>query len=253
MKKNIRRIISLFAVSLCLLTSCGVAKNDGSGSSLKADSQRLNISQADLIAQITDNEKYLNPNLLYDVKGLDDSDKIGVIVTLDSDGVADSYFTNSRGYKSVGDYALSGAGAEEADAMIRNQKALADFLLKKGLIEEINHSYTTLFNGFSAQTTYGQYKQLLKLNLAEKISISEVYAAPQSVSTGQTAVENVVDVYETGIFNSSNVDYDGENTAVAILDSGFDVHHTVFQTMPQNPMITKSDVREVLSQTKAST
>ncbi len=253
MKRNIKRIISLCAISLCLLTSCSVAKKDELVTDSKDEVQHLNISQADLIAEITDNEKYLNPDLLYDVKGLEDNDKIGVIVTLDSSGVADNYFESSKEYQSVGDYALSSLGIEEAKSMEKDQAALADFLAKKGLIESVKHSYTTLFNGFSAQTTYGQYKELCKLGLAERVSISEVYAAPLATSTEKTAVENVVDVYETGIFNSSNVDYDGENTAVAILDSGFDVHHTVFQTMPQHPMITKSDVSEILSATKAST
>ena len=56
---------------------------------------------------ITDNEKYLNKDLLYDVEQFDDDDKISVIVTLSSDGLADSYNKNNKGYSTLSDYANS--------------------------------------------------------------------------------------------------------------------------------------------------
>ncbi|MDE7101030.1 MAG: S8 family serine peptidase, partial [Anaeroplasmataceae bacterium] len=200
----------------------------------------------------TTNEKYLNPNLLYDVERLEDDDQIGVIITLDNAGLADTYFNKTGVYESIGAYAASSTGKALSSEMIKNQETLAKHLLDSGYIESVNHNYTTLLNGFSATTTYGSYKKLVKLGIVKKVTISEAYSMPKVTTGGHNAVENVVDVYETGIFNSSTVEYTGENTAVAVLDSGFDVHHSVFGSMPNHPMITKDDVNTVLATTKAS-
>lgn len=252
MRIRVKRFFLLWFVLLLTLVGCSVSKEKKEEESTKPiQAQHLNLTQADLIAKVTDNAKYLNPDLLYEVNGLEDTDEVGVIVTLDSKGIADAYFKNSLGYDSVGSYALSNYGIQSAKEMVKEQEALAKSLEQKGLILSTKHSYTTLVNGFSARTTFGNYKKLVQLGLAEKVSISEVYALPTAVSS-DAAIENVVDVYDTGIFNSSSVEYDGENTAVAILDSGFDIHHSVFQNMPKHPMISKSDVSVVLRNTKAN-
>ncbi len=254
MKKKFKRIMVLLCAILVFLTGCSVSDEQKDVEQNNQHITHLNLQQADLISQVTDNVKYLNPDLLYDIEGLDDDDEISIIVTMSNEGLADDYFENSLGFESVSDYTKSSVAKIDANQMLKEQKELANKLVNKGLIFSSKHSYVTLFNGFSATTTFANYKKLVKMGIAEKVSISEVYAAPQATSsTGYTAVENLVDVYETGIFNSSSVEYDGENTAVAILDSGFDIHHTVFQNMPQHPMITKEDVSKVLNTTKAST
>ena len=248
---KVKRLFMLSVLALLVLTGCSLNEKAESVTN-ESEKQHLNITQADLIASITDNEKYLNPDLIYDLETLDESDSISVIITLDAEGVFDSYIENARGYDSVGTYATSNYGIYEKNKMIEKQKEVIESLKSSGLIEGVNHSYTTLFNGFSAQTTYGKISKLQKVAQVSRVTISEVYAKPQSTTGGTGAVTNVVDVYETGIFNSSGLGYTGDNTAVAILDSGFDVHHTVFQNMPNQPMIAKEDVNAILANTKAS-
>ena len=82
--------------------------------------------------------------------------------------------------------------------------------------------------------------------------ISDTYNLPKS-STDASAIENDVDVYETGIYKSDCVDYTGKGTAVAVLDSGFDCSHTVFQHDIDVEMITKEDVKSFLPNTNAAT
>ena len=181
--------------------------------------------------------------------------RINIIVTLSKNGLADSYNNSNHGYDSLSEYVNTITVSSEIAEMTSEQDELASELLKKKLISKVNHSYTTLFNGFSATTTYGQYKKLLKANYDVDVVISEVYSEPKyqvlSSDTDYDAVVNEVDVYETGIFNSSGVGYDGNNTAVAILDSGYDIHHTVFQNMPDQPAISMSFVEERLYKSKA--
>jgi hypothetical protein len=240
-------------LGLVTLTGC-TAKNE---SNLESDGKvntsiSLNVKQADLIADITDNVKYLNKDYLYDLDSLDDDDNINVIITLAKDGLSDSYNANSKGYNSLGDYVASDYANSKIRGMKKEQNKLANELLENKFINDVNHSYTTLFNGFSANTTYGQFKKLQKANLGIGLVISEVYGETDYTSTSSSsydAVTNFVNVYGTGIFDSSGVGYDGTNTSVAILDSGFDIHHTVFQNMPNEAdiMISKKDVDSVLA------
>lgn len=250
----------LVFVLLLLVTGCSTNLGDANEESINTNEKiSLNIKHADLIASITDNEKYLNKDLLYSVDMFDDDDKVNVIISLKSSGLVDSYNENNKGYQTLSAYATSRFASANISKMENEQQAMMKTLIDAGYINEVNHSYTTLLNGFSASTTYGQLKKLEKAGLDIKVSISEVYSQPEYEvkstealdSSNAGTVTNFVNVYETGIFNSSGVGYDGNNTSVAILDSGFDVHHTVFQNMPDQPMLSIRDIEEVLYETKA--
>ena len=247
----------LLLVMLFLLMVTGLIGCTGDENSFDNDDSetiKLNLHSADLIADITDNEKYLNKDLLYELKGLDDNDKINVIITIDKTGILDTYNLDNKGYKTLSDYASSKKVGREINSMNDSQQELANELLAKNYINSVNHSYTTLLNGFSCETTYGQFKKLVKAGYDFKVTISEVYSEPEyevQSSDSYSAVTNYVEVYETGIFDSSKAGFDGSNTAVAILDSGFDIHHTVFQNMPNSPMLSIDDIEDVFYESKA--
>ena len=70
-------------------------------------------------------------------------------------------------------------------------------------------------------------------------------------------VENNVNVYETGIFDSSSFGYDGTGMVVAVLDTGLDYNHSAFSvqnfTADRSKLgMTLSDVESFISDTKAS-
>ena len=156
--------------------------------------------------------------------------------------------TDNKGCLTLSEYANSRHATKSINTMNASQKAMINTLIEAGYINEVKHTYTTLFNGFSASTTYGQFKKLERAGLDIKVALSEAYSEPEyktlstdkETNSGSGTVTNFVNVYETGIFNSSSIGYDGNNTSVAILDSGFDVHHTVFQNMPDTSKLTFS-------------
>ena len=239
-----------------LLTSC--ASEVGNQDEIVKEEQEkinLNVHHADLIASFTDNEKYLNKDLFQKLDVLEDSDKINIIISLKSDSIADYFNDDNRGYKTISEFAFGVYANSLQSTMLEEQNNISSELIEKDFINDVNHSYTTLINGFSANTTYGQYKALVKAGYDVDITISEAYSEAEYENTDNNdsnkTVTNFVNVYETGIFDSSNVKYDGENTSVAILDSGFDVHHTVFQNMPNHPMISIDDIEEFLYDSKA--
>lgn len=261
MKATKRFILILVLIfSLVTFVSCSSVEQAEITNKLN-EKISLNVEQADLIASITDNEKYLNKDLLYSLDKLEDDDKINLIITMESKGLMDYYENDSQGYNTLSEFLNSRSVSSVVKNMISDQKNLANELIGKDYISKMNHSYTTLFNGFSVTTTYGQYKKLVRAGYDIDITISEVYSQPEyqlassdDKETGtdiQDAVTNYVDVYETGIFDSSNVDFDGSNTAVAILDSGFDIHHTVFQKMPNETMLSATDISNILYESNA--
>ena len=252
--KILKKLLSIFLVALAIIGCVSCTTKDIENNKNESERINLNIQNADLIASFTDNEKYLNKDYLFTLEDLNDSDKVNIIVTLDNKGLLDSYGDNNKGYNSISEYANDTYIINKQNSMKNKQVEFANKLIDEKYISKMNHSYTTLFNGFSAVTTYGKYKELLKSEYDINITISEVYSKPEvelASTTDTSTIINYVDVYETGIFNSSGVKYDGENTAVAILDSGFDIHHTVFQNMPKTPMISRTDVAELLEETKA--
>ena len=256
--RAIRKIILMLMLMLTLVSCANSSSIEDVKVSNKVNEKiNLNVEQADLIASITDNEKYLNKDLLYNVDKLDDDDNINLIITLDSKGLIDYYDEDTNGYQTLTDYLNSKSVDPIINNMKETQEVLATKLIEQNFVSKVNHSYTTLFNGFSVTTTFGQYKKLAKSGYDVDITISEVYSKPKyelastSDKEEKDAVINYVDVYETGIFDSSNVSFNGGNTAVAILDSGFDIHHTVFQNMPSDTMISASDIQDVLYESNA--
>ncbi len=122
--------------------------------------------------------------------------------------------------------------AERNEEISRAVSSLAGYLI------DVGYRYTTVFNGFSARVRYGNLAKIENSALVSKVILSNEYEAPQEI------VENDVNVQDTGIFNSTNVEFDGTGTVVAVLDTGTDYTHEVFRMDldPDTMAITKDDV-----------
>ena len=82
------------------------------------------------------------------------------------------------------------------------------------------------------------YKALKNMDGVSGVYFSESYAVPT------VAVSNNANVYTTGIYNTTGIDYKGEGMVVAILDTGLDYTHEAFVTMPKNPAWSKQYVAD---------
>ena len=127
---KIKRILLMIGLGLLTLTGCATQQNDGDTSTSKLNNYvSLNVNQANLIADITDNEKYLNKDYLYSLEGLENDDNINIIITLSNSGLSDSYNSNSKGYNTLGEFASSSYANSKIRGMKNEQNKLAEELL----------------------------------------------------------------------------------------------------------------------------
>ena len=212
--------------------------------------QKINLLKAehgltaeDLITQIK--SEYLIQN-----NGYKDSDEVVVILTLNEPSVIESFNETDNNSYSANEYAKTPAGQSLVRRIKEQQKGVINSLSSAGLISEVIYSYSTITNGLAVRTTYGNVEKLEKRNDLKSVILSDTYNRPQSVESDTSSIVNVVDVYETGIFKPTGVDLTGKGTSVAVLDSGFDCSHEVFNTIELTDeaslMFTRNDIQEQL-------
>lgn len=251
-----KKIISFFVI-LFLLIACVSCekKNQGivDGVIDSNNPQNLQILRSDLKLTQEQVMSQMKADNIKKNNGYVDNDEIITLIQLEDEALIDSYInTYSDKSDSVAEFATSSIGKNKTLRIKQKQEALINELKAKELILSVEYQYTTIINAIAVKVTYKNFKKLAKLENVEAAYITDTYNLPQSVDVETSAVENIVDVYPTGIFNSSSVKFTGEGTAVAILDSGFDCSHSVFSKQPSVQMITDKDIAAILNQTKAA-
>ena len=187
--------------------------------------------------------------------------EITVIIEMDGKTTVDSYLNNSNKYDSYPEFYNSKEAIKQENAMVTKQSDLASKLLKEGLISEVYGNYSTLINGFYAKTTYGKIEQIREFKNVKAAYVSTQFNKPTSHNIASTQTLSA----DSGVINNeTNVDpatgiyvnetqYDGTNTIVAVLDSGFDYTHEVFKMDLDDSKlaITKDKVSSLLPSTMA--
>ncbi len=142
---------------------------------------------------------------------------VDVIISLD--GTPMMKYATDNGL-SVAQAVATEGGQKNLENLRRIRESAASAL--SNYIIERRYDYGTVMNAFSASVRYGDIAAIERNSHVQNVLLSETYLAPQAVT------ENYVDVYESGIFNSSGVGYDGTGTVVAVVDTGTDYTHEVF-------------------------
>ena len=172
-----------------------------------------------------DLQDYLNNSVAFKLPDtVKDDDKISVIITVDVANLMDAYEAGDK-TMSFTEYALNSKEAADIDAQIAAErgKVLAKLDDQK-ISYTTGDSYNTLLSGFEITITARDFNATCKsLTKGQGIIVSEVYEKCET-----KLVENKVNVFDTGIFNSGGCGYDGSGMVVAVLDTGLDSNHTAF-------------------------
>ena len=190
--------------------------------------------------------KSFRKDLLKRVEELELTGPVGVILTFSDNSLISTYeYSEKINDMSYEEYKETDEAKALADKLVKNQNKIVDTLLDKELIYDAKHSYVHLLDGVFVNTTYENLKDICNIPGVERVTVSERYLPA-------TAVENPVYVYDTGIFNSSTIEYTGKGTIVAVLDTGCDYSHSAFTSYEINsPLYDRSEIAALLEGTMA--
>lgn len=236
MKKSIKRL-------LCLLLSVV----------LVAGGLVFPLSAAETGGMPGANTGYLGGNLRADTSGktalnasvgkqYKPDDEITVIVRLKGESLLAA--AEAAG-KDASAYVLTEAGKRCASEIGNTVDGVIASFDKE--ILSVKYRYTTLFPGFSCRIKYKDLAKLEKADAVRNVMISERY------NPAETATDNVLNAYGTGIYNSSGTGLTGKGIIVSVLDTGLDYTHSAFQRLPDcAPALTADTVEELFPLLAAS-
>ena len=201
---------------------------------------------------VFDYSPYLDNSVMFALpEGIDDAEEISVIVTVDSVNLMDAYNGTDK-TMSFADYATQSKEALSIRNKIASEKAeMLKALDEKGVAYKTGEDYSTVVSGFELLIKAGDFAKVCKtVGDGTNVIVGEVYEAAKT-----ELVENEVNVFDTGIFDSSDAGFDGSGMVVAVLDTGLDSNHTAFS--PDNFTsaklgLTYDDVASLVGKTAAS-
>ncbi len=242
---NVLRRVSVLLVAVVLLF-CAVAAPQAEAADYKASyiKERNDLK--------VNTEKYFDSNVMMKLpEGISDDDEISVIITVDVMDIMSAYEKTDK-KQTLAEFVLNSEKAEQIRKQIKEEKdAILANLDEKAISYEEGKDFNTLLTGFELIIKAGDLRATSKsLTKGSKLVMGEEYKVSET-----QLVNNKVSVYDTGIFDSSNVKFDGTGMVVAVLDTGLDYAHSAFSTgnFTSNHLgLTKEQVAAVIDKTTAS-
>lgn len=206
-----------------IIASAFTATLSATGSTYYGESPYISLSDSNLHVNKSD---YFDSSVVYKLADkIKPTDDISVIIEMPGYTVLDKYNESGKDI-SFTEYVNSkeaGALRKEINNSINKNLAILD---ETDVRYEKGVQYSTLLCGFEVVIKAKDYETVcMALGESCNIYVGESYERAET-----ELVENTVNVYETGIFNSSGFGYDGTGMVVAVLDTGLDYYHTAFST-----------------------
>ena len=228
---NIIKKVAILALSMLVATISSIkfeTKNPATevaGLSHTNKNNNLVTDISDLKALFENNiDSYFNTDVVNKLPNeLDGSDEmISVIISMDTEPVFDTY--NVIGPDSKFSEFISTDKAKTRTSYINGLiKEKLSVLDDSNISYTLGEKYNTLLAGFEVEIKAKDFYALNKALPNDTLIIGDVYEKQET-----EVVENYVNVYDTGIFDSSSIEYQGDGVVVAILDTGLDYTHTAF-------------------------
>ncbi|MBR5286831.1 MAG: leucine-rich repeat protein, partial [Clostridia bacterium] len=168
---------------------------------------------------------YLNSSVMYKLPDhIGDNDEISVIVTVDTANVMDIYEKGDKA-QSLFSLATDEDLVSEIKSNVSDEKAKVLKELRSNNVSfKEGEEYCTVLSGFELLIKAKDFRTVCdSLGKGMDVIVGEVYKPAQT-----ELVENEVNVFDTGIFDSSDAGFDGSGIVVAVLDTGLDSNHTAF-------------------------
>ncbi len=197
-------------------------------------------------------QQYLDPNVAFSLpESVKADDEISLIVTTDHADLMSAY----EGTDKTMSFAQYASQSEDAaalkDAIAADKASLLAALDDKAIAYKTGEEYAAVLSGFELVVKANDFEAVCQsLGKGMNVIVGEEYTPAET-----ELVENAVNVFDTGIFDSSDSGYDGSGTVVAVLDTGLDSNHTAFSVnnfTSETLGLTYDDVAAVIGKTAAS-
>ena len=227
-----------------------VASDKNEVATVKQESAVADIKKLEGLT--VDYSEYVDPSVMFRLpESISDDQEISVIVTVDTTDIMAAYEGTDK-TMSFTEYALESDDAQTIKNEIAEKKAaMLDTLDEMEVAYTTGEDYSTILSGFELVIKARDFEATCQaLGDGMDVIVGEEYQVAET-----KLVENEVNVFETGIFDSSDSKYDGSGMVVAVLDTGLDSNHTAFS--PKNFSseklgLTYDDVASLINKTKAS-
>ncbi len=249
-KRKLKKALQMFAVTSLAAATLLCNYSDVSEKVVASNYDASYIRVLDDVK--VDYKPYLDNSVMYQLNdGISDDTDISVIITLSTENLYDAYEKTDKS-ESLLNFATNSEKAAKIDADIAKEKTdVLSALDKLGIGYTVGESYNTLLSGFEIVIKAGDFEAVCKsLGNGRDAIVGEVYKPCET-----KLVENTVNVYDTGIFNSADCGYDGSGMVVAVLDTGLDSGHSAFSVdnfTSEKLGLTYEDVAKVIGDTKAA-
>ena len=197
--------------------------------------------------------QYLDSSVMYKLPAtVKDTDDISIIIQTKEDSLLDAYEEGDRAL-SFTEYVYSDEATEVEDKILAEKREILSLFDDNDINYTLGADYKAIFGGFEVVIKAADFESLCEsVGDRAKVIVGDEYKTCET-----QLVENKVNVYDTGIFNSSSFGYDGTGMVIAVLDTGLDYNHTAFSvdnfTADRSKLgMTLSDVEGFISDTKAS-
>lgn len=228
--KRVKRV-SVAVASLLLCTTLTLTQVLGfyrDGESMQSASAEPTVKRIDSGDIDTSLEKYYDDSVVYRLSDtIEGDEEISVILSFEGDSLYETYSKQTKvsAAKTLSEFTGTSAGRSVASKIATESANLKTRIRTSGIKHSFGEDYNVLLGGFEVTILAKDYDRLIDVVGGKATAIvGEVYEKAES-----QIVENKVAVDEaTGIFDSTDSDYDGSGTVIAVLDTGLDYTHSAF-------------------------
>ncbi len=247
-KNKLIKILTLLFATVMTISSC-LSKDTGSSPNEKApvstDKKSVVFNEEKILASIKDElVASMNKDLVKKVEDYKLAGAVNAIITFSEDSLVERYNATDSDL-TISEYLAGSSAKKLSKQMLDRQNKMVARLKQAGLISDVKYHYSSVMDGVFVSTDYANIDAICSFEGVGRVMISNTYEP-------LAAVENEVNVYETGIFNSEDVSYTGKQTIVAVLDTGCDYTHSAFTShQVVDPLYDRNDIAEILPRTAA--
>ena len=219
MKKAFTKVSTSILVILLTVVMLFNISTDAFGGGVEAASYIKKLTSVD-----PNYGSFVNGDVAFKLpSSVKDDDLISVIVMLKTPSLLESY--NAKGELTFTEYVFSEEANELRSEVKADKELISEKLNSLGIEHDTGAEYETVLTGYEILIKAKYFEDVCEaLGSERQAVVGEVYNPAET-----QLVENKVNVYGTGIFNSSAFGYDGEGIVVAVLDTGLDYTHDAFK------------------------